>query len=71
MKNIAKFVKEKRKENHLRQEDLAFYAGVSVKFIVELEKGKAALRTDKINDVLSLFDCEVGVVRKERPKTFD
>lgn len=66
MKKIGEFVKSKRKANKLRQEDLALYAGVSTKFIVELESGKEALRTDKINDVLNLFDCELGVVKKER-----
>lgn len=64
MKKIGQFVKTKRKENKLRQEDLALYAGVSTKFIVELESGKNTLRADKVNDVLNLFDCELGVVRK-------
>lgn len=62
--NISEFVKAKRKENKLRQEDLAFYAGVSTKFINELENGKATLRIDKVNDVLRLFNCELGVIIK-------
>lgn len=62
---IANFVKAKRKENKLRQEDLALYADVSTKFIVELESGKNTVRLDKVNDVLSLFGCELGVVKKD------
>ena len=65
-KKIGEFVIKKRKENHLRQEDLALYAGVSTKFIIDLEKGKDTLRTDKINDVLSLFGYELGPIRMER-----
>ena len=65
-KKIGEFVIKKRKENHLRQEDLALYAGVSTKFIIDLEKGKEALKTDKINDVLSLFGYELGPVRMEK-----
>ena len=65
-KKIGEFVVKKRKENHLRQEDLALYAGVSTKFIIDLEKGKEALKTDKINDVLSLFGYELGPVRMEK-----
>jgi len=30
----------------------------------ELEQGKQTLRLDKVNQVLQLFGCEVGVVRK-------
>ena len=65
-KKIGEFVIKKRKENHLRQEDLALYAGVSTKFIIDLEKGKETLKTDKINDVLSLFGYELGPVRMEK-----
>lgn len=64
-KEIGEFVREKRKVNNLRQEDLTLYSGVSSKFINELENGKETLRTDKINAVLSVFGYQLGVTKKE------
>ena len=61
MDTIATFVKDKRKELGLTQETLALYAGVSAKFIVELESAKPTLRIDKILDVLKVFDCVLDV----------
>lgn len=64
MSNIGKFVKEQRKLNNLKQEDLALYAGVSTKFISQLENGKETLKLDKVNQVLAIFDCELGPIKK-------
>lgn len=64
MNNIGKFVKEQRKLNDLKQEDLALYAGVSTKFISQLENGKETLKLDKVNQVLAIFDCELGPIKK-------
>lgn len=64
MGNIGKFVKEQRKLNNLKQEDLALYAGVSLKFISQLENGKETLKLDKVNQVLAIFDCELGPIKK-------
>ena len=64
MGNIGKFVKEQRKLNNLKQEDLALYAGVSPKFISQLENGKKTLKLDKVNQVLAIFDCELGPIKK-------
>jgi y4mF family transcriptional regulator len=62
---IAQFVKDKRKSLKLTQVDLAEKSGVGLRFIRELEQGKQTLRLDKVNQVLDLFGCEVGPVRKE------
>lgn len=61
---IGEFVRKKRKENGLRQEDLALYAGVSTKFVNELENGKETLQMDKVNAVLKVFDCCAGVQKR-------
>lgn len=45
--------------------DLAEKAGVGLRFVRDLEQGKASLRLDKVNQVLDLFGSEVGVIRKE------
>jgi len=66
MDSLRLFVKQKRKELKLTQEDLALHAGVGLRFVRDLEQGKKTLRLDKVNDVLALFGKEVGVVDKAR-----
>ena len=66
MDSLRKFVKQKRKELKLTQEDLALNAGVGLRFVRDLEQGKKTLRLDKVNDVLALFGKEVGVADKSR-----
>ncbi|MPR34217.1 helix-turn-helix transcriptional regulator [Salmonirosea aquatica] len=62
---IAYFVKNKRKSLKLTQIDLAEKSGVGLRFIRDLEQGKATLRLDKVNQVLDMFGCEAGPIRKE------
>ena len=57
MEKIAEFVKKYRKILNLTQERLAAYAGVSTKFIIELEASKKTLQIDKVLDVLKVFDA--------------
>lgn len=52
---LAAFVKQRRKLLQLSQPDLAAKAGVGLRFVRELEQGKATLRLDKVNQVLRLF----------------
>ncbi len=59
---LASFVKEKRKSVNLTQPELAEKAGVGLRFVRELEQGKQSLRIDKVNQVLRLFNYEVGAV---------
>lgn len=65
MNPIVLFIKEKRKGLNLSQEELAFKAGVGLRFIRELERGKPTLRLDKVNQVLDLFGKQVGITDKE------
>ena len=48
-----------RSKLKLTQEELAEKAGVGLRFIRELEKGKETLRMDKVNQVLALFGYQV------------
>lgn len=52
---VAQFIRNKRRELHLTQIELADIAGVGLRFIRELEQGKPNLKTDKINQVLLFF----------------
>jgi len=39
---------------------------VGLRFVRELEQGKATLRMDKVNQVLDLFSAELGPVPVDR-----
>ncbi len=55
-----------RKIYGLTQADLAEKSNVGLRFLREMEQGKKTLRLDKVNQVLEMFGCEMGVVRSER-----
>jgi len=60
--SLRDFIKKQRKIHGLTQIDLARKAGVGLRFIRELEQGKATLRMDKVNKVLQLFGKTLGPV---------
>lgn len=62
---IAIFVKKSRKAQKLTQRGLAEKAGVGLRFIREMERGKTTLRLDKVNIVLALFGKQIGPIPKE------
>ena len=61
-KSLSEYVKQMRKEHNLTQVELSEKSEVGLRFVRELEQGKQTLRLDKVNQVLSLFGTEVGVV---------
>lgn len=60
--SLSVYVKAMRKKFNLTQVDLSEKSGVGLRFVRELEQGKQTLRLDKVNQILSLFGSEVGVV---------
>ena len=62
MRRIAEFVKERRKEVNLTQEEFAERAGVALTVIRKIEQGKTNLNMDKVNLVLSMFGHELAAV---------
>ena len=62
---LSEFIKEKRKQLSLTQPELAERAGVGLRFFRELEQGKKTVRLDKVNEVLVLFGCEMGIVKMD------
>ncbi len=60
--NLADFVRSHRKHYKMTQRDLADRAGVGIRFVRELERGKPTLRMDKVNIVLDLFGHQLGPV---------
>lgn len=66
MENIAQFVRRKRKQVQLTQEEFASRAGVALTVIRKIEQGKGNLNLEKVNHVLKMFGHELAPVsRKE------
>lgn len=65
MNKIAEFIKQKRKEVGLTQEDFAIRSGLGLRFVRELEQGKETVRMDKVNQALAMFDMEAVPGRKD------
>jgi len=62
MKRIAEFVKERRKEVHMTQEEFAERTGIALTVIRKIEQGKTNLNVDKVNLVLRMFGHELAPV---------
>ncbi len=65
MKKIAEFIKQKRKEAGLTQEEFAIRTGLGLRFVRELEQGKETVRMDKVNQALAMFGMETIPGRKD------
>ena len=70
MKGLAEFVKQRRKEVNLTQEEFADRAGVALTVVRKIEQGKTNLNLDKVNQVLAMFGHELAPVNsKDLEKT--
>ncbi len=69
MKSIADFIKERRKEVGLTQEEFAERSGVALTVIRKIEQGKTNLNIDKVNLVLKMFGHELGAVSNKNLTT--
>lgn len=65
MNKIAEFIKQKRKEAGLTQEEFAIRSGLGLRFVRELEQGKETVRMDKVNQALSMFGMKAVPGRKD------
>jgi y4mF family transcriptional regulator len=65
MNTIAEFIKQKRKEMGLTQEEFAIRSGLGLRFIRELEQGKETVRMDKVNQALAMFGMKAVPGRKD------
>jgi HTH-type transcriptional regulator/antitoxin HipB len=63
-RQLGELVRSVRKEQGLTQLDVAGLAGMSNRFVIDLERGKETLQMQKVLDVLSLLGLEV-VIRKK------
>ena len=65
MTMIGQIVRDERKEMGLRQNVLAAASGVGLRFIVELERGKATAQIGKVITVLAALGCELQIRRPD------
>ena len=65
MNKIAEFIKAKRKEAGLTQEEFALRSGLGLRFVRELERGKETVRMDKVNLALGMFGMTAIPGRKD------
>lgn len=61
VQEIGQIVRDTRKAIGLRQDELASAAGVGLRFLVELERGKPSVRLDKMEAVLAALGLEIGL----------
>ena len=62
---LAEFVKERRKEVNLTQEEFADRAGVALTVVRKIEQGKTNLNMDKVNLVLQMFGHTLAPVNNK------
>lgn len=68
-RKIGELVRQRRLANHLTQRHLGELAGVGVRLISELERGKVTLRMDAANRVLAVFGLMLGPVESPRVRS--
>lgn len=64
--DIGNFVKEKRKELGITQQELADVSGVGMNFVYQLEKNKPTVRLDTTRKVLNALGYEITVEKLNR-----
>jgi y4mF family transcriptional regulator len=62
MERISIFLKQRRKEAGLTQEEFAERAGVALTVVRKIEQGKSNLNLEKVNQVLEMFGHELAPV---------
>jgi y4mF family transcriptional regulator len=65
MSKLANFVKSRRKQLNLTQEEFAERAGVALTVIRKIEQGKDNLSVSKVNQVLHLFGHVLGPINEK------
>ena len=63
--NIGKKIKSLRRQSGLTQSEFAKRVGVGLRFIRDLEQGKATVRLDKVNKVLEFLGHHLEVIKDE------
>ena len=68
MAALGKQIQELRKKANLTQEEFAKRIGVGLRFIRDLEQGKASVRLDKVNQVLEFLGHHLEIISNHESK---
>jgi y4mF family transcriptional regulator len=68
---LGRIVREARRALRLRQPDLALSAGVGVRFLVDIEKGKPTAQIGKVMQVLAALGIEMQLSLPDSIKLAD
>lgn len=67
-KEIGKIIRKTRTSQHLRQDQLAAAAGVGLRFLIELERGKPTAQLGKALSVLTALGLHVAITPPPRER---
>lgn len=62
MERLPEFVKRRRKQTSMSQQEFAERAGVALTVLRKIEQGKGSLQLEKVNQVLKMFGHELAPV---------
>lgn len=66
MENLSQFIKAKRRQEKLTQEEFADRAGVALTVIRKIEQGKQNLNLSSVNQVLKMFGYVLAPIEENR-----
>ena len=61
VKDFAEFIRAERKRQNIRQQDLADLAGVSCRFLSDLENAKPSAEFEKVLGVLAALGVRISL----------
>lgn len=67
LQQLGVAIRDARKRQALRQDELAAVAGVGVRFLVEVEAGKPTAQIGKVFDVLAALGLEIDITPRGGP----
>lgn len=68
VRELGASIRSSRSARHLSQTDLAERAGVSRKWVSELERGKSTVEVGRVLQVLDALDLDVRLVPRPEPE---
>lgn len=68
---LGRLIRDARRALGLTQPDLALSAGVGVRFLVDIEKGKPTAQIGKVMQVLAALGVEIGLSLPDSIKVTD
>ncbi len=71
MKHLNEQIKQLRKKSGLTQVEFSKRSGVGLRFLRELEQGKATVRLDKVSKVLEFLGYHLDLKKNELGLTGD